>query len=120
MLVTPSVVLLDNHTTNRKGEITESYGWKWENKPPMSDAWLGYYANYLKIDNLDVRLQPFYLVYSGWINQAINDTGYDGNYHTSAQLTDTRIYYLGFDNTNLFPSPDNWRLCGYSIRCLAR
>jgi len=120
-MVSPSVVLLDNHTTNRTRKFAESYGWKWENKSTGSDAWRGDYANYLKRDNYDIRTQLFYFLYGGWISiGSINSIGSSGYYRSSTVYDANSVYGLHFTLTNVYPSSHHWRSHGFSIRCLAR
>jgi len=116
-MVSPSVVLLDNHITNRK--IAESYGWKWENKP--ADQWQSYYANYLTFNSFDARLQPSFFLYTGWIaTGSLNNAGAGGYYWSSAAYTNNNAYYLHFNSANVYPSFYLARYLGFSIRCLAR
>jgi len=72
--VTPSVVLLDNHTTIGKG-------WKWEN-PPIN-PWDGYFARYIKLADYDIRLQPFDLFYGGYVNTGpLSNAGANSYYYS--------------------------------------
>jgi len=116
-MVSPSVVLLDNHITNRK--IAESYGWKWENKPDY--AWESYYANYSHINNYNIELYPFYLVQGGFAGSgSMGDVGHSGRYWSSTIVTPDTSYYLLFSAASVFPSTTGGYVAGYSIRCLAR
>jgi len=112
MLVTPSVVLLDNHTTNRKG-------WKWENKPWNEIQ--GYYANYFKLNNYDMRTELFYFLYGGHVLAGfLYNAGASGSYWSSVIHDLNDAYHLGFNGIGIFPSYSSWRSHGFSIRCLAR
>jgi len=96
MLVTPFVVLLDNHTTNRKGEITESYGWKWENKP--NENWQGYFANHLTLNGYDIRLKPFYYPYSGYVlTSSLHYAGARGYYWNTITTAPVKRWRLFID-----------------------
>jgi len=118
-LVSPSVVLLDNHTTNRIEKLAESYGWKWENPPTI--WWESYHANYLKLDGYDVRMQPFYFLYGGYIYPgSLYLAGALGHYWFSTTYANNLAYYLHFNSANVYPSGRSWRYHGFSIRCLAR
>jgi len=46
-------------------QTSSNYGWKWKNKP--NHDWQSYYASYIKLNNYDIRLLPFYYLYSGYI-----------------------------------------------------
>jgi len=104
-----------------KNEI-ESYGWKWEHEPYAS--WDSYSANYLEYNNYSVKLWPFYLLYSGWINVgSLDRAGANGDYWSSTAYDTINAYDLHLNSASLYPSNntngDN-RLRGFSIRCLAR
>jgi len=112
--VTPFVVLLDNHTTIRKG-------WKWEVAPHEDKWWEGFHANYLKLNNYGVRTQPFYLLFEGRINVGfMTDVGTRGYYWSFTANSSAYAYLLRFYYASLFPSDKDSRLYGHSIRCLAR
>jgi len=110
-LVSPFVVLLDNHTTTRKG-------WKWENKP--ANWWGGYYADYLELNNYDIRLNPFYLFFGGYvIGGSVKSNGVEGYYQSSTAYSLEDSYRCAFKR-NLEPGSNYRRHFGYPIRCLAR
>jgi len=120
-MVSPSVALLDNHTTNRKGEIAESYGWKWENAPNEGSWWESYYANYLNLNGRDVRAQPFYFLYGGYLSTgSLTGAGAFGHYWSSTAYDTGSACYLHFNSARAYPSGHSWRFHGFSIRCLAR
>jgi len=99
--------------------LFESYGWKWDQKPIY--AYQSYYANYLKVGSYDIRLQPFYLVYGGYILSGfLNDAGSPGNYWSSTAYIINGAYYLLFNSSGVYPSSNYYRYYGFSIRCLAR
>jgi len=112
-MATPSVVLLDNHTTARKG-------WKWENTPETK--WESYFANYLKYNGYDIRMQPFYLFRSGYIESGrLNQTGGKyGDYWSSTTVSINDAYNLLVYSDKTFPSNNGSRWYGFSIRCLAK
>jgi len=97
------------------------YGWKWENKAPESTPWLGSYANYSKLGDYDLRLQPFNLLYGGYITAgALSNAGALDYYWSFTAYDATDAYDLNFSSDNVYPSRNNWRFYGFSIRCLAR
>jgi len=113
--VTPSVVLLDNHTTNRY----RKYGWKWEYKP--ANQWQSYYANYLELNKYDIRTQPLYFLYGGRIEFAtLNCSGVYSYYWSSTASSGVVAYDLYFTYNTIFPAKSDYRYYGNSIRCLAR
>jgi len=120
LLVPPSVVLLDNHTAAKLGKVN-CYGWKWEVKPNIAEPWRGYCANYLALNSYDIRLSPFHLLYSGWINVGSMDlSGSHGFLWPSTNYNVTQVYNLGFHSGAVYPSYSHERHHGFSIRCLAR
>jgi len=103
-LVTPFVVLLDNHTTTRKG-------WKWDNTALSS----------ITISNYNLTSIPFCLLFSGLIYGAtLTDVGANGQYWTHTASSSSRAYLLSLNQSNIAPSHYADRLSGFSIRCLAR
>jgi len=118
--VSPSVVLLDNHTTAKIGKVN-CYGWKWETPPIEGNWWQGYHAKYIKLNNYDIRMRPLYYLYGGYVYPgSLVTVGAEGDYWSSTAYDNDRAYYLGFSSTNFYPSNNGWRFHGFSIRCLAR
>jgi len=110
-MVSPSVVLLDNHTTIW-------IGWKWET---LGSNYQGYYAKYLKHNSYDSRLQPLFFLYGGRIlDGSLITAGDYSNYWSSTSGTSIYAYLILFTLVDLYPSNNYTRLLGFSIRCLAR
>jgi len=113
--VSPSVVLLDNHTTNRY----KKYGWKWENAP--TNRFQGFNANYLRLNNHDLRLAPTYFLFGGRVDTgSLYDAGAFGHDWSSTVIHGASAYHLLLDSTSVYPSYYTYRYVGYFIRCLAR
>jgi len=96
----------------------KNYGWKWETPGDESQ---GYHATYLKTDDYDIRLQPFYLLYGGVVHTgSLNGAGINGWYWSSTAGALECAYQLVLDASIIVPSFYNAYLYGFSIRCLAR
>lgn len=97
----------------------ESYGWKWETAPVNN--WESYYAKYLKVSGLDIRLNPFHLLYGGNVSSgSLNSAGTEGIYWDSTMYNVDDVYHLYFNSSNVYPSSNGHRYRGFFIRCLAR
>jgi len=97
----------------------ESYGWKWETPP--ANSWEGYFAKYIKLNNYDLRLNPFYLLYSGRVDSgSLYNVGSNGYYWSSTAYNASHAYRLLFSSSSVGPSYNYNRYGGFSIRCLAR
>jgi len=82
--------------------------------------WESYFAN-LRSDIYDIRLNPFYLLYGGLVNSGfLQSAGSWGYYWSSTADSSNGAYGLNFNSSNVYPSNNNWRYYGFSIRCLAR
>jgi len=101
--------------------LFESYGWKWENKPTDSNAWRGYYSNYLEKDSYTIREFPFYLFYGGYTSSgSLGAAGSFGYYWSSTADFSESAYRLLIYLGSIYPSGGLTRYQGFSIRCLAR
>jgi len=88
--------------------------------PPI-DWWQGYHANYITLNSYDIRMQPFYFLYGGWIYPgSIHSTGAHGVYWSSTVDSIEYSYYLDLYPSDVFASGNYGRYDGFSIRCLAR
>jgi len=97
----------------------KSYGWKWENAP--INWYESYFANYLKLNNYDIRIQPFYFLYGGIVTaDFMLKTGELSYYWSSTAYDADNDYNLYFHLANIYPSANAYRFNGFSIRCLAR
>jgi len=95
------------------------YGWKWE--VSLINIWESYFANYVKLNNYDVRKYPFYLLYGGRVRSGILDLpGWEGRYQSSTAYITNFAYYILLSTTNIYPASFEYRYFGFSIRCLAR
>jgi len=118
---TPNEIDLTHTYYKHTPHLLCSYGWKWENKPSVSDSWRGYYANYLEKDSYYIREYPFYLLYGGWVGSgSLTRTGGAGYYWSSTAYYDTDAYTPGFYESDVYPSRNYAHYAGLSIRCLAR
>lgn len=104
---------------HQQGTTPPNYGWKWENKP--AESWRGMYANYLKLNDYDIRLAPFYSLYSGDIySGSFMVVGAGGFYWSTTAASSSGAYSFDFYSPNVYPSVSNVESLGFSIRCLAR
>jgi len=104
----------------RSIHLFESYGWKWENKP--GNNWQGDYANYIKLGSIDIRTQPFYLLYGGYVAHvgSLNSVGAIEYYWSSTSRSPYSAYAPSLNSSALFPATSVGFSEGFSIRCLAR
>jgi len=103
-MVSPSVVLLDNHTTIW-------IGWKWDgsNKAPI------------KVGDYDARLTPFYFLSGGrYYTGSLKFAGGEGFYWSSMTYDIRVAYLLGMQYNLVSTIGGDSKFIGISIRCLAR
>ena len=68
-----------------------------------------------------LRSNPYYFVRSGNINGgALYNSGLYGVYWSSTVSSSTYAYVLSFNGADIYPSRDNDRHNGRSVRCVAR
>ena len=58
---------------------------------------------------------------SGYVTPGnrLNFAGYRGYYWSGRALSSSSAYYLCFYSSSVYPSNDNYRYVGYSVRCVA-
>ena len=96
-----------------------SYGWKWDK---YRDDWEEYYSTVINNKNgYDLRLIPFYYLYSGHVDfGSLSTVGAGSYYWSSTAVSSSNIYHLYFTSANVYSSNSNSRIYGFPIRCLAR
>jgi len=72
-------------------------------------------------NNLNLMLQPFYLLYGGfYLNGGLGSVG-DGSYYWTATVaSSTHGRLLGTGKGNSYPAGNNWRYRGFTVRCVSR
>jgi len=97
----------------------ESYGWKWDK---YRDDWKEYYASILAGSaNYDLRINPFYVLYGGYVYfGSLQYAGSGGLYWSSTAYNASQAYDLYFNSSSVNPSTNYYCHFGFSIRCLAR
>jgi len=111
LVVSSFVVLLDNHTTARKG-------WKWDK---LHNEWKEYYDLIISATGYDPRIAPFSFLYSGYIGiGSLDYVGAVSYYQSTTTYSTIRAYVLHLNSVYLSPYLNDTRSYGYSIRCLAR
>jgi len=64
---------------------------------------------------------PLYFIYGGYVySGSLNAAGSNCYYWSSTAYSSSAAYSLGFNSSNVYPSTNNLRYNGYSIRCVAR
>jgi len=115
----------DKRPTNQSksfAKLFSVYGWKWED---LSTIWFkGYYADYTKLGKFDLRLNPFYYVYAGFIEHGRDRLKCLGGCIQDWSATvynRNRAYNLSVElDGNVFPAFNNAFHIGYSVRCVAK
>jgi len=85
------------------------------------NPWESYYAEFVRLNDFDIRNQPLHFLYGGYIfSGSIGFAGHDGYYYSSTVANVDSAYRMHFSANVLYPSINVNRSYGFSVRCLAR